>query len=225
MEEFGTLQMSESKETEAPAPYVLNEDQALYMATIAGSSKKGMIFKKWMVKQFSNARKVLSIKNKQEDYEHNIHRQLVELSLYTSLNVQSEYPLSYYDPEKGLESTKRVDILINKQIAIELKNVKITSSIVSEVIGRRGYYHSLRQLKGFKYLILSSPVGVTHDASKMLEALYPRVIYLHPQKIGDKIASLVINEYPKDSHWWVINFLLPKFTRVISNDFLSTLQS
>lgn len=226
LESYGSLDLRETisvnsvKAQATSKYYLLNEDQAYFLGTLSRNTKTAVQFKKWIVQQFSNARKIISIKNQQDNSESLLHSQLMELSLYTSLKVSSEYPLTYFNPGKGIETTKRIDLLINNQIAIELKNVRITSAIINEIINTRGYYHTLKKLPNFKYLILSSPLGCSVDAERLLEVLHPKIIFAYPEAIGDKFGALILKEYPKDSHWWVINFLFPRFPNVLSEEFL-----
>ena len=205
--------------------YLLNEDQAYFLGTLSRNTDIAVEFKCWLVQQFSRARKILKLSEGQEDTEDKIHRQLASLSLYTSLNVICEFPLEVTTYENNItkRKVKRIDLLINKSVGIELKNEKIDSSHITEVIGHRGYYHELKKLPTFKYLILSSPYGLTHNGAKMLEVAYPKVVFLYPSQIGDKIAMLIIKQYPPSAHWWLKKILFPKFDKVLSVDFLKSL--
>lgn len=202
--------------------YVLNEDQAYFLGTLSRNTEQAIEFKSWLVEQFSKARRMIFNQEASLDTEAIIHKELCELSLYTSLRVKSEFPLSVpkYDMTNST-SIKRIDLLINDQIGIELKKEKIDSAIVTDVIGTRGYFHALKHLPNFKYLIIASPAGITHSALKLIELMHPKVIYLHPYKIGELIANQALKEYPTQSHWWLKNLVFPRFTHVLSPTYLS----
>lgn len=205
--------------------FMLSENQAYLLGTLCRNTKTAVSFKQWLVDQYDRARKVASIKQGLEDLEMTIQRQLCELSLYTSINVKAEYPLEVWVDNRGhLEkSTRRIDLLFGDQIGIELKRERITNEHLVDVIGTRGYYQALKKLPTFKYLIISSPLGVTHTASKMLDVLYPKVIFLTPFEIGEKLAQAALKAYPKESHWWLKNVIFPKLTKVLSPNFLASL--
>lgn len=205
--------------------YMLNEDQAYLLGTLSRNSSRAIQFKIWLVNQFAKARKLLAGIEGSRESEQVIHSQIAELSLYTSLEVQVEFPLpvQYYHGNKLVNSTKRVDILLNRSVAIELKYEKLTVDHITDTIGSRGYFHSLKKFSSFKYLILSSPAGITHNALKMMEVMYPKVIFLYPHQIGDKIASLALKEYPPNSHWWLKKLVFPKFSRILSKDFMNSI--
>lgn len=205
--------------------YMLSENQAYLLGTLCRNTKTAVAFKQWLVDQFDRARRVASIRDGLEDLEMTIQRQLCELSLYTSINVKAEYPLEVWSDNKGKleKTTRRIDLLFGDQIGIELKKEKISNEHIVDVIGTRGYYQALKRLPNFKYLIISSPLGVTHTASKMFDVLYPKVIFLTPFEIGEKLAEAALKVYPKESHWWLKTVVFPKLTKVLSPTFLSSL--
>lgn len=224
MQEDEELIITKSKNQLKAKFYVLNEDQAYFLGTLSRNTEQAIEFKSWLVEQFSKARRMIFTQNESLDTEAIIHKELCELSLYTSLRVKSEYPLSVpkYDMTPG-NSIKRIDLLVNEQIGIELKKEKIDSSIITDIIGTRGYFHALKRLPKFKYLIISSPADITHGALKLLEVMHPKVIFLHPYRIGELFAQQALKEYPTQSHWWLKNLVFPRFTHILSPQFLSSL--
>lgn len=206
--------------------YMLNEDQAYLIGALARNSDRAIDFKCWIVKQFARARFLKGMNDKADNTEEVIHTQLTQLSLYTSLSMQTEFPLEIEVPKrKGyVTKVKRIDILLNKQVAIELKSNKITVTQVTEIVASRGYYHKLNQLPNFKYLIISSPLGLSEEAARLVETMQPKLIFKYPHEIGDRLAKLALKEYPKQSHWWLKKFVFPKFSRVLSKDFFDSLE-
>jgi phage regulator Rha-like protein len=200
--------------------YLLNEDHAYFIGALARNTEYAVSFKYWLVKQFHKAREIVHYEQSNLDTEEIIHRQLCELTMYTSLKVQSEYPLEMLELGGLKKTVKRIDILINGNVGVELKKVRITNEIVMEVIGDRGYYHTLKKMNGFKYLVLSSPVGMTPSAEKMLEVMSPRVIFLYPHQIGEQLAKQALKEYPVEAHWWLKKMVFPKYNKVLSKEFL-----
>lgn len=203
--------------------YLLNEDQAYFIGTLCRNTEQAINFKVWLVEQFSKARKIIMMKEGHDSSEAVIHRNLAELTLYTSIKVHSEYPLPLPKHLPGgavVESIKRIDLFLNQQVAIELKKEKISVDNITDIIGTKGYYHTLKKIKTFKYLIISSPLGITHTAEKMLEVMHPKIIFLYPHQIGDRIAQQALKEYPLNAHWWLKSMVFPKFAKVLSQEFL-----
>ena len=227
LRETGEDQLNSVNARNTIKSYLLNEDQAYFLGTLSRNTDVAVEFKYWLVEQFSRARKIVKLTEGQEDTEDKIHRQLAYLSLYTSLNVICEFPLEVttYENNVTKKTIKRIDLLINKAVGIELKNEKISSNHITEVIGNRGYYHALKKLPTFKYLIICSPHGLTHNAAKMLEVAYPKVIFLYPTQIGDKLGQLIMKQYPPSAHWWLKKILFPKFDKILSAEFIKLIDS
>lgn len=206
--------------------FMFNEDQCYLLGSLARNSEGALNFKTWLVQQFSKARRLVQETNKVTNSEQVIHSQLAELTLYTSLSIQTEYPLEvkYVKGTKFKTSIKRIDLLLENSVAIELKYEKINPDHITEIISERGYFHSLKKLPNFKYLVISSPVGLTHSASKMLEVMYPKVVFKYPYEIGDNIAKKILSTYPKASHWWLRKLVFPRFNRVLSKTFFESLE-
>lgn len=206
--------------------FLLSEDQAYLIATLARNSDKAIDFKCWLVTQFSRARTLKSEIDTSTDTEEILHSQLAQLSLYSNLSIQSEFPLPL-EVKRGSRTVKlikRIDLFIDRKVAIELKNETITPHILNEIITNRGYLHTLATIPTFKYLIISSPQGVSPDAQKMLDLLYPKVIFKYPIELGDQIARRILKEYPPEAHWWLKKFIFPKFNKVLSTTFIQELQ-
>lgn len=206
--------------------FLLTEDQAYLIATLARNSENAIDFKCWLVTQFARARTVKSEIDTSIDTEEILHSQLAQLSLYSNLSIQSEFPLPL-EVKRGSRTVKlikRIDLFIDRKVAIELKNEAITPHILNEIITNRGYLHTLATIPTFKYLIISSPQGVSPDAQKMLDLLHPKVIFKYPVELGDQIARRILKEYPPEAHWWLKKFIFPKFNRVLSTTFIQELQ-
>jgi len=206
--------------------YMLNEDQAYLIGSLARNTENAISFKIWLVNQFSKARGIWQGVTEATNTEEVIQTQLCNLATYSSLKAQAEYPIEVtsYKGNKLKKTIRRIDIMLNNSIAIELKNEKINSNHITEIIGDRGYYHSLKTLPTFKYMIISGPAGCNFSAQKLLEIMHPKLIFLLPHEIGDKIGNIILKEYPKESHWWLKKFLFPKFTRVLSKQFMDMLE-
>lgn len=208
--------------------YLLTEDQAYLIAALARNSEKAIDFKCWLVSQFSRARNLKSEAETSTIYtEEVIHSQLAQLSLYSNLSVQSEYPLplSVKRGSKTVNLIKRIDLFIDRKVAIELKNDAITPHILNDIITNRGYLETLSLIPTFKYMIISSPQGVSQEAQKMLDLLFPKIIFKYPTEIGDQMAKRILKEYPKQSHWWLKKFIFPKFNKVLSPSFIQSLNN
>lgn len=205
--------------------YMLNEDQAYLIATLARNSENAIDFKCWLVSQFSKARFLKSGGEIAADTEDVIHSQLAQLGLYSSIPIQTEFPLplEVKRGSKTVKVIKRIDLLIDKKVAIELKNETITPFILNDIIGNRGYFHTLSKIPSFKYLIISSPHGVSPEARNMIDLMHPKVIFKYPHEIGDGLASRILKEYPQESHWWLKKFVLSKFNKVLSPSFIQAL--
>jgi phage regulator Rha-like protein len=207
--------------------YLLSEDQAYLIATLARNSDRAIDFKCWLVSQFARARTLKSEGDTSISNEEILHSQLAQLSLYSNLSIQSEFPLplEVKRGSKTVKLIKRIDLFIDRKVAIELKNEVITPHTLNDIITSRGYLHSLALIPTFKYLIISCPQGVSTEAQKMLDLLHPKVIFKYPTELGDQIARRILKEYPIEAHWWLKKFIFPKFNKVLSTGFIQELTS
>jgi phage regulator Rha-like protein len=204
--------------------YLLNEDQCYLLGTLCRNTERAVEFKTWLVNQFSKARNITNNQYMLMDNERRIQQELLELCNYTAIKAQAEFPLPIRELDAGgnlVTSVKRIDLFLDRRVAIELKNVKITQEILLEIIDTRGYFHSLRKIETFEYLVVSSPQGLSHNAVKLLEVLYPRVVFMYPYQIGDALAKAALMQYPEKSHWWLWRFIFAKCSKVLSKDFFA----
>jgi phage regulator Rha-like protein len=226
--ELPTIKSTSNRSTVCSSTfYILNEDQAYLIATLARNSERALDFKCWLISQFARARLLKSEGDTSTDNEEVLHSQLAQLSLYSNLSIQSEFPLplEVKRGSKTVKLIKRVDLFIDRKVAIELKNEVITPHILNEIVTSRGYLHTLSLIPTFKYLIISSPQGVSSEAQKMLDLMHPKVIFKYPTELGDQIARRILKEYPPEAHWWLKKFVFPKFNKVLSSEFIQELLS
>ena len=226
-QELGPLKIREKTDpSRDKTSFLLNEDQAYFLATVLPNTPNPLRYKRWLVTQFTKAKSVSNKYYHSLNTEEVIQKELLELTLHTRVKAYSEYPLPLRVHTQGglfKTSIKRVDIFLDESVAIEIKKDKITLSMVSSVIGTKGYYHSLRKIPTFKYLILSSPAGITETAEQMIQAMHPNVIFKYPTEIAEQLVKQVFDHYPKKAHWWVRNHLLPQFSNILTEAFLDSL--
>ena len=227
LDSLGSLKMKEKTDpSRDKTSFLLNEDQAYFIATVLPNTPNPIQYKRWLVTQFTKARSISHKYYHSLDTEEVIQKELLELTLHTPIKAYSEYPLPLrIHTQNGLFKTsiKRVDIFLDKSVAIEIKKDKITLSMVTSVIGTKGYYHSLKKIPTFKYLILSSPSGITETAEQMIQAMHPNVIFKYPTEIAEQLVKQVLEHYPKKAHWWVKNHLLPQFPNILTKELLESL--
>jgi len=196
--------------------YYLTETQALLLSTLITNTSDVVNFKMWLVQLFYEARESSLADNLKSPVmgEAEYQSLIVELSNYTSIKIRPEAPIH----------DKRIDLLIQDSIGVELKRDKFTVNMVRDTIGNRGYYTGLKKhYPNFKLLLLSSPKGITEAAMDLIKPMYPYVQFVYTYRIADTLARLALAGYPKVAQWWFKYTILPKYKSILSEEFLKNL--
>ena len=202
--------------------YLFVESQCYFLTSILSNKPEVIEFKVWMINHISSIKQV-NIKSVSNG-EKLLQDKLIQLSSYCSIKVRSEITLSDTFSNKA-SSTRRVDLLIQDSIAVELKKEKITTSIVTEVIGDRSYFDLLEQtFPSFKVLVICGPEGISDEARRIVQLMKPKVTFMSAKQLGSFLAEFILRETPKTGHWWLYNFVFPQFKEILLNSYLQPSQ-
>ena len=198
--------------------YLFMEAQCYFLTSVLSNKPEVIDFKVWMINHISSIKQI-SLKESSQG-EKLLQDKLIQLSSYCSIKVRSEITLSDTFSNKA-SSTRRVDLLIQDSIAVELKKEKITTSIVTEVTGDRSYFDLLQHtFPSFKVLVICGPEGISEEARRIINLMKPKVTFMSAKQLGSFLAEFILRETPKTGHWWLYNFVFPQFKEILLSSYL-----
>jgi hypothetical protein len=198
--------------------YLFIEAQCYFLTSILSNKPEIIEFKVWMINHISSIKQI-NIKSSTAG-EKLLQDKLIQLSSYCSVKVRSEITLSDTFSNKA-SSTRRVDLLIQDSIAVELKKEKITTSILTEVTGDKSYFDLLQQtFPSFKVLVICGPEGISDEAQRIINLMKPKVRFMSAKQLGSFLAEFILRETPRTGHWWLYNFIFPQFKEILLNNYL-----
>lgn len=197
--------------------FLFVESQCYFLTSVLSNKPEVIEFKVWMINHISSIKQV-TLKTSSQG-EKLLQDKLVHLSSYCSIKVRSEIALS--DTFSNKTATRRVDLLIQDSIAVELKNIRITTGIVADITGDRSYFDLLEQtFPSFKVLVICSPEGISDEAKRIINLMKPKVTFMSAKQLGSFLAEFILRETPKSGHWWLYNFVFPQFKEILLNPYL-----
>jgi len=197
--------------------YLLIETQCYFLTSILSNKNDVVDFKLWMINHISSLK--INYKDNSIHREKYFQDKILQLSSYCSIKVRSE--ITVENPFGKSISTRRIDLFIEDSIAVELKKDAITTEIISEVAGDKGYFDLIYQnFPTFKTLVICSPNGINEDAKRLISLMKPKVVFMSIKQIGSFIAEFILRETPKKGHWWLYNFVFPQFKDILLNSYI-----
>jgi len=197
--------------------YILSEDQCYFLLSVLRNNQNIVDFKVWFINHLRSSR--LSI-GPREGTEKDFQESIVRLSSYCSLKVRSEVIIDD-SFSRGPNKTRRIDLLIEDSIAIEMKKDMISASVVLDVLGNKGYVSLLENtFHSFRTLVLCGPKGISPEAKRLISPMRPKVIFMTLNQVSSLLAEACLRETPTSGHWWLYNFIFPQFKNILPDSYL-----
>jgi hypothetical protein len=198
--------------------YVFNEEQVYLLLSFLNNTDKVLNLKMNFIGYLKS---IKSNKGKSIlDNERLLQERIIALSSYCSIKVRSETTI-YNTFSKNRNATRRIDLLIDEKIAVELKRNQISSSNVIDTIGSKGYFSLLKEtFPHFKSLVLCSPRGISDEAYRILEHMRPNVVFMTVEQLTSVFAEVMLKETPPTGHWWLYGFVFSKFRDILDPKYL-----